>query len=512
MKKMKAKKIGALLLGSILVLSILVSCKGKSNAASSAAAPAAARLLQVSLEGSPDSLDPHVFNGSLSEWSTTPLHDFLIKNDKDLNFVPGIAQSWEFVSDTEIKFKLRENAYFHNGRKVTSADIKNTYERVLNPATASRYRSHIDCISSIEPNGDYEVTLKLSYPYSPLLARLTRIPIIPIEAVNTIATAPVGCGPFKFSEYESDQFIEMVKFDQYYDASKVSIEGIRFTFLPEYNAARTAFLAKDLDILLWADPNDVTSLNNQAGVTVVPTELLAIYYAAFDCTRAPFNNPKVRRAVYLALDRQQYVDSVLNGNAEILFSLMSGSSPYYNRAWTTQQNIAEAKKLLAEAGYPNGLSTVITTPNTPVEGPIGEILQSQLAAVGINAKLEKPDVATYLDQIFTRADFEIMICGTTGFGDPDDPAYTFLHQNGANYSTFKYQNKEVWDLLAKGRSVYDLAARKAFYDKAFQTIYEEAPIVPIMSETRYSAVHSNVSGFIARQNLTYDFSEIRISN
>jgi peptide/nickel transport system substrate-binding protein len=506
----KMKKIVTVILGTFVLLSMFIACKEKDSPVIGQTAPL--RILQVSLEGSPDSLDPHVFNGSLSEWSTSMMHDFLIKNDKDLNVIPALAQSWEFVNSTEIKFKLREDAYFHNGRKVTAVDIKNTYERVLDPAIASRYKSQIDCIESIETNGDYEVTLKLAYPYAPLFARLTRIPIIPVEASDTLATNPVGCGPFKFSVYENDQFIEMIKFDQYYDASKISIDGIRFTFLPEYNAARTAFLANDLDILLWADPNDVSSLEQQTNVTVVPTELLAIYYVAFDCTRVPFNDPKVRRAVYLALDRQQYVDSVLNGNAESLYSLMSGSSPYYNQAWTTPQNIEEAKKLLAEAGFPNGFSTVITTPNTPVEGPIGEILQSQLSAIGINAKLEKPDVATYLDQIFTRVDYEIMICGTTGFGDPDDPAYTFLHPEGANYSTFKYQNREVWDFLQNGRSIPEFQERKAFYDKAFQLIYEEAPIIPIMSETRYSAVHNNIKGFVARQNLTYDFSSVTIGN
>ena len=347
-----------------------------------------------------------------------------------------------------------------------------------------------------------------SYAYAPILARMTQIAITPIENVDNVAVAPIGCGPFMLSDYESDQYIEMVKFDDYYAADEISIAGIRFTFLPEYNAARTAFLSGDLDILLWTDANDVPAMERQSGATVVPAELLAIYYTGFDCTRAPFDDARVRRAIYLALDRSQFVDSVLSGNAECLYSLMSSKSPYYNEAWTTEQNIEEAKALLAEAGYADGFSTTITTPNTPVEGPIGEILQVQLAAIGIDAKLEKPDVATYLDQVFTKHEFEIMICGTTGFGDPDSPAYDFLAPAGNNYKNFKYQNEEVWDLLEKARSVYDEAERKAFYDQAFQLIYDEAPVIPIMSETRYSTIHDYVKGFVSRQNLTYDFSRI----
>lgn len=469
-----------------------------------------ARILQVSLEGSPDSLDPHVYSGSLSLWSTSMMHDYLIRYDENLNIVPGIAESWEFVSETEIKFKLREDAYFHNNRKVVAEDVKNSYERVLDENLGARFRAHILAIKEIVTNGDYEVTLKLAYAYSPILARLTQIAIIPIEEADTLATAPVGCGPFEFAEYEYDQYIEMTKFDAYYDAENVNIAGIRFTFLPEYNAARTAFLAGDLDILLWADPGDVTGLSKQDNVTVVETELLALYYVGFDCTRAPFDNENVRRAIYLAIDRQQYVDQVLQKNGKPMHAMVDPLSPYYEDRWTTSQNIEEAKRLLAEAGYPDGLSTTIVTPNTPVEGPIGEILQSQLTKIGINAKLEKPDVATYLDQVFTRNDFEIMICGTTGFGDPDDPAYTFLHPDGSNYKNFKYQNQEVWKLLEQGRSMYDEMERKSFYDKAFQIIYDEAPIVPIMNETRYAAVHNDIDGFFVRQNLTYEFAHVTI--
>jgi len=489
---------------------LLASMVGWQSSAMASNEGVSGRILQVSLEGSPDSLDPHVFSGSLSMWSTSMMHDFLLRFDENLNIVPGIAESWEFISETEIKFKLREDAYFHNNRKVVAEDIKKTYERILDQSTGSRYRAHIMAISEIVTNGEYELTLKLAYAYSPILARLTQIAIIPIEELDTIATAPVGCGPFKFSEYEYDQYIEMTKFDQYYNASDVNIAGIRFTFLPEYNAARTAFLAGDLDILLWADPGDISGLKQQDNVSVIETELLALYYVGFDCTRAPFDDANVRKAIYLALDRQQYVDQVLQKNGKPMYALVDPLSPYYEDQWTTPQQIEEAKRLLAEAGFPDGFSTTIVTPNTPVEGPVGEILQSQLAAIGINAKLEKPDVATYLDQVFTRNDFEIMICGTTGFGDPDDPAFTFLHPDGNNYKIFKYQNQEVWNLLELGRSMYDEAERKTHYDKAFQIIYDEAPIVPIMNETRYAAVHNDIQGFIARQNLTYDFSHVTI--
>lgn len=518
------KKLLALLLCILMVLSVFSGCGKKEAAPEAAPAPeaggekapeaapeASGRILQVSLEGVPDSLDPHAYSASLCQWGTSMMHDYLIKYDEDMNIVPGIAESWEFVSDTEISFKLREDVYFHNGRQVVADDVKNTYKRVQDPALGSKYTAHIECIEEITVQDDFNLTLKLAYPYSPILARLTQIAIIPIECVDTMATAPVGCGPFKFSDYEYDQYVEMVKFDDYYAADEVSLGGIRFTFLSEYNAARTAFLAGDLDILLWTDPNDVPSMEKQDNAVVVPAELLAIYYCGFDCTRAPFDDARVRRAVYLALDRGQFVDSILSGNAESLYSLMSGSSPYYNDSWTTPQNIEEAKKLLAEAGYPDGFSTVITTPNTAVEGPIGDILQMQLAAIGIDAEIQKPDVATYLDQVFTKADFEIMICGTTGFGDPDSPSYDWLHPNGGNYDTFKYQNEEVWDLLEKARSVYDQAERKGYYDQALQIVYEEAPVVPIMSETRYSTIQNYVQGFVSRQNLTYDFSRITIA-
>lgn len=517
------KRILALLLCILMIMSVFSGCgsgtevaapeeaQKQENSPEPEATEKTGRILQVSLEGVPDSLDPHVYSGSLCMWGTSMMHDYLVKYDENMNVVPAIAESWEFVSDTEISFKLREDVLFHNGRGVIAEDVKNTYERVLDPNIGAKHASNIACISEVIVNDDYNLTLKLAYPYSPILARLTQIPIIPIECVDTMATAPVGCGPFKFSDYEYDQYLEMIKFDDYYAADEISLGGIRFTFLSEYNAARTAFLAGDLDILLWTDPNDVPSMKKQEQALVVPAELLAIYYVGFDCTRAPFDDARVRRAVYLALNRSQFVDSILAGNAECLYSLMSGSSPYYNDSWTTEQNIEEAKNLLAEAGYPDGFSTVITTPNTAVEGPIGDILQMQLAAIGIDAEIQKPDVATYLDQVFTKSDFEIMICGTTGFGDPDDPAYTFLNPAGGTYDTFKYQNEQVWELLEKARSVYDEAERKTYYNEAFQIIYEEAPIVPIMSETRYSTIQNYVKGFVSRQNLTYDFSRITIA-
>ena len=127
------KKIVALTLCVLLLMS-LTTAFAESNS----------RILQVSLEGVPDSLDPHVFSGSLCQWSTCMLHDYLVRYDQDMNIVPGIAESWEFASETELKFKLREDVYFHNGRQVTANDVKNTFDRVLDESVGSRYYANVN--------------------------------------------------------------------------------------------------------------------------------------------------------------------------------------------------------------------------------------------------------------------------------------------------------------------------------------------------------------------------------
>ena len=415
------------------------------------------KTLVVGLDASPANLDSHQASSSVGMWCTDPFNDFLVwMDDTGTVLEPGIAESWDYVSDTEIKFYLRENVYFHNGRNVVADDIVFNVERVKDPENASFLANVFNNVEEVEVINDYELVFKLKNAYAPLLERLTKLAIIAPETED-FNNNPIGCGAFKLVRWDKDQQIVMEKFDQYWNPEFPNYDKLVIRLFTEYNSLLTAFLAKEVDVINWLGNVDIATIEN-SGHAYVQGAPASAFYVGANVDREPFSNPKVMKAIKYCIDKQACVDTVLLGYGSTTALPISKESEYYNEDLEWDQDLALAKQLMEEAGYAEGFSTNLIAPNTPVEGPLSEIIQNQLKEIGIEVKLEKLDVAAFLERRSAK-DFDMMVCGYPMNLDPNEPMYRFYTSNGAN-GCFNYSNPDFDKLMDEGVSVYETDERK----------------------------------------------------
>jgi peptide/nickel transport system substrate-binding protein len=502
------KKIIALLLCMALLVSVFVGCtRTKTTTETSPRTSVNEKdLIRIVLEDTLTTLNIHKRSAMLEHWGLEPINGFLLTYTEDLEIVPSLAESWNVESDTEIKFTLRE-AYFHNGKKVTSKDVKFTIEYVQNPETGAKLHTDVNLISEIKIISDTEFMLIMKEPYARIFEALTNFAIFCEESIDTMDTHPIGCGAFKFVEWEPNEYIKYEAFENYWDKGKPACDELVFYFIPEYNTSRTALLAGDVDIILYADPTDIKVLEGIEGITTYAKATLGSQWIAFNCSEPPFDNVLVRKAVNYAVDREGMIEPIYSGHGTVKFSYFD-KTPYEVGYFKIKRDVGKAKELLTEAGYPNGITVKFEVPNTATERPLGELIIAQLAEAGINCELVVNDVAAFLEKTFQQKDFIIMLCGDTGAGDPDYPTYNYTVSTAPN-AIMSWKNERYDELMNLGRAKYTFEERMSFYDEAFQILAEEIPWICLGGGKRTAAMSTEIEGFYMKPNLRYDFTGLR---
>ncbi len=462
-------------------------------------------VVKVVLEDALSTLNIHKRIAALEHWGLEPLNGFLVTYTEKMEIEPYLAESWDVISDTEISFKLNA-ATFHNGDPVTADDVKFTVDYVKNETNGCVLRTDAAAIKEIRVTSDTEFTIVLEQAFPRIFELLSNMAIISEKTAGTLDTQPIGCGPFRFVEWDQNQYLKLEKYDGFWDTSKPACDKLEFYFIPEYNTARTALLAGDVDVILYADPNDIDALMGFEDVTTYSKAITGAQWLGFRCDEAPFDDVRVRQAVNYAVDRIGIIEPIYNGNGTVLYSYFD-NTPYEVGDFKVERNIEKAKELLTEAGYPDGITIKFSVPNTATEGPMGELIATQLAEAGINCEIEMTDVTTFLDQCFNKQDFQMMICGDTGAGDPDYPTYNYT-VTGANNAIFGWSNTEYDRLMNEGRSFYTVDERMEYYDGAFKILADELPWIILCIENRTAALRTDIEGFVMKANLRYDFTGI----
>jgi len=497
------KKVMAVVLCVAMMFAFLTGCSG-GNAKTAANEKS---IIRLSIEGDPEHLDESIVSYTTVWWTAAPVNDYLLEFDEKMNLQPSLLEEYNMTDELSLSFKLRKGIKFHNGREVVAKDVKWSIERHLDPALGSYLADSLTCIDSIEIVDDYSGIIHLKEPYAPFLTKLTKIAIVPEECADTLKTAPVGCGPFKFVSWEHDQKIVYEKNSDYWKEGYPKCDGLEFRILPEYNSQHSALLSGEIDILLWADNSDVETLDADENIYIREQPILDAYYVLYNCDAEPLNDPKVRRAISLVIDREAIIKSAMDGKASPVYAPVPCSSYYYDESLKDERNVEEAKKLLAEAGYPDGFTIRLLGPATAIEGKIVDLVQNELAEIGIVAQSEKQDVASFLDTMFTKKDFDIVVCGDSGDGDPETFAYNYLFsESGTNVGNYK--NDEFDRLLMEGRTVYDKELRREVYLDAFTIIKEEAPMTFLCGGAIYSAIRSDVQGLNGYQTQKFDYRSV----
>lgn len=550
MKMRRMKKMMLLLLCFGLLITAFTGCGGQGGSSSSGSGSGDASASGNFKDGYPENVlrlakdqDQQTADSQMtSEAYLIPMNifDTLVTMeslpDGTAKMAPDLAESWDISADGKVyTMHLRHGVKFTNGEELKADDVLYTIDRMLNP---KRMAKNTDCMSmlagaqdmmdgklttlagtGVKVVDDYTVQLILSSSYAPFLATLT-VPGWSIynrkagdEADKAgggitgsyFGTNPkytVGTGPFVLKDWVVNDHVYLEANKDYWKGAP-KIDGILITVIPDGDTMKMMYESGQLDIfnLDYAREQIATyKKSDKYKDQMVSKVTLGTTYLSINEKIKPFNDVKVRKALQMAIDKQALIDAVLDGTALPANGLYPPGLVCYNKDLPKIPYDKEAaKKLLTEAGYPNGFDMEIaqSSGNSKSIVDCNEIIQSELAEIGVNVKIDQMDQASWLDK---RRTGELPMYMTTWFGDYDDPdnfIYTFFSKDTTVTRSFHYYNQNVMKQIDAARYMTDATARmKVYQDLEKQVVQNDAAIIPLFHMEKILMVQPRVHGLI----------------
>lgn len=464
-----------------LILSAFLLAAG--TALMPAGAFASKELFVVDIPSEPTSLDPHVQWNPDSYNVYRNVFDNLVTRDDAGQIVPQIATSWEYVSDTQIRFKIREGVTFHDGQPLTAADVAFSVKRITDPAFASPQLGQFNQIIDAVADDATTVTLTTKGPYPPLFAQLVKLSIVPKHIVEKLGKDefnlnPIGSGPYKFEKWTRGVEVTLTRNDNYW-GDKGVFPTVAFRAVPDA-ATRVANLqagASDLVTQLNGDLVAQIEASGKGKALVGNTERVA--YLGMNVTRPPLNDPKVRLAIAQAIDKQAIVDGVLATGEKVVPELASPAHfGWVDGIEAAGFDLDKAKALIAEAGAPAEQEIKLLT--SPVyDQRVVQALQQMLKDAGLKVEIEMTDMGNWLKQMqsgpsaIPQMAFSRWSCGCQ---DADGILYPLLHSS-SGWSSIK--DPEIEAALDKARTSLKEDERLAAYKSVHEKVNAENLIIPL---------------------------------
>ncbi|MFK4825773.1 ABC transporter substrate-binding protein [Paenochrobactrum sp. BZR 588] len=481
------------------------------------AGDAMAQTLRMAWSQDATGLDPHKQTAFSSQRLLELVYEPLVRSDAQLLAAPAIAESWEFSDDGKVlTFKLNKDSKFQNGENVTSADVKASFERILDEATGAAARANFQSIETIETPDDATVIFKLKQADIPLLTAMTSInaAILPASeiAAGTIGTKTVGSGPFILESWNPNSK-EVLKTNPDWAGGKVEIDGIDISVLPDETAILAALRAKQIDFAVLNDPMVATMVDREANVTLDRTPSLAYHVLQLNPSRAPMNELAVRQAISCAIDRQDVLETASLGEGAVTGPL---TSPAFANDPSTlfcyEKDLEKAKKLMADAGFKDGFSATViaATGEPPTAASEAQVIQSQLAEIGIKLDIRMMELNVYVDT-WLKGDFDMAVALNAGSADPYTMYNRYWTKNGNLQKVAQFSDDKLDSWLQEGRAETNLEKRKEIFSEFEKHIAEVSPWIWLYTSNNYAAFQKNVTGFEPRRtNSIFGVTKIKL--
>jgi peptide/nickel transport system substrate-binding protein len=436
------------------------------------AAPRTDLVLGVVLE--PPHLDPTAgAAAAIDEVLYANVFEGLTRIGPSGEVLPALAQSWEISEDGKVyTFKLHEGVKFHDGTSFDAEDVKFSLDRARAPDSTNAQKPLFAAIENVEAVDPATVKITLSGPQGSFLYNMGwgDAVIVAPESADTNKEKPIGTGPFKFENWARGSSITIVKNPDYW-GEPVALEKAEFRVIPDAAAAVPALLSGDVQAFPMAPLGDARAqieADPRFKVVIGVTEGETIL--SMNNKREPFNNLKVRQAVSHALNRQEIIaGNGMGGLGTPIGSHFSpGNAAYVDLTGTYPYDPEKAKALLAEAGYPNGFKATLKLPPPPYAREGGQVIASELRAVGIQTEIIPLEWADWLKTVFTDKDFDFTIISHTEPNDID------IYARPDYY--FGYQNPAFNEVIAELAATSDEAKRNELYGKAQKILADDAVV------------------------------------
>ncbi len=497
-------------------------------------APVAAKTLVFCSEGSPENFYPGINTTGTSFDANEPIYNRIVDFERGgTKVMPSLAEKWDISADgKQYTFHLRKGVKWHSTNKnfkptrdFNADDVLFMFDRQWkedNPffkVTSPNHSYFNDMgmaklLKSVVKVDDYTVKITLETPEAPFLANLA----MPFAAVQSkeyadamlkagtpekIDQDPIGTGPFSLLQYQKDAVIRYKAFPAYW-GGKAKIDDLVYAITPDASVRWAKLQKAECHVMPYPNPADLDAIRKDPNVTVLEQPGLNIGYLAYNTTKKPFDDVRVRRAVSMAINKKAIIDGVYLGTGIAAKNPIPPTMAAYNNAIKDDNyNPEAAKKLLAEAGYPKGFTTdlwamPVQRPYNPNAKRIAELMQADLVKIGVTAEIKSFEWGEYRKRM-QNGEHQMGMMGWTGDnGDPDNFMYTLLgcasaKTNGSNVAKFCYQPYE--DLVLKAKTVTNVAERNKIYGQAQVMFKEQEPWFTIAHAVQLKPVRKNVIDF-----------------
>ena len=494
---------------------------------------ASAKTFVYCSEGSPVGFNPQMTtdgtsNNAAAHTIYNRLVDF-VPGTTDL--MPSLAERYTVSSDQlTYDFYLRPNVQFHTTsyfkptRPLNSDDVLFSFERMKNAThpfhkvNGGSYEYFVgmnmgELIASMTKVSDLHIRIQLTKPEAPFLANMAMSfmsilskeygdQLIKNKKMEQIDLEPVGTGPFAFRRYRRDAQIRFERHPQYW-AGITPIENLVIAITPEASVRFQKLRTGECHVMIEPAPSDLEAIKKEKDLTLLEAPGFNIGYLAMNTQKAPFDNVLVRQAIHHALNRQSYIDAIYLGHASV------AKNPIPPTLWSYHENLKDldynpkrAKELLTQAGFKDGFEAElwtlpVTRPYNPAGRKMGEMMQADLAQVGIRLKLVSYDWPTYLAKSREGEHSMIQLGWTGDNGDPDNFFHTLLGCDGVvgGSNVAKWCHPEFNDLIMKAKQLNNKEERAKLYKKAQEIFKREAPWVTIAHSKLFRAKSNKVTGY-----------------
>ena len=461
--------------------------------------------------------DPVRHNDYPSSRACHQVYDTLIFLNDDGTFRPGLAEKWEFVSDTAYKMYLRKGVKFHNGEELKAEDVKFSLERATTDLGA-HIKTYSQDLDSVEVLDDYTVVLhlkKVNFPFFASLAHswgsIVNKKEVEAQGENygTPAGTAVGTGPFKFLSWQKSDRYTLERFDDYW-GEKVKFKTLVLRSIPEPTARTVGLETGEVDIAYPIINNDISRIEENEALVLQRKPLASTTYMGFNTTKKPFDDPRVRKAFSAALDTVGIQKAVFRGVGKTPRTLIPSGIKYSIDAELPAhaRDVEAAKKLFAEAGVdPKELKIQIWTNERKERVDMATIIHSQLQELGIEAKIKVLEWGAYIQGLQSK-EHDLFLLGW-GLSVPDpDYAVAGLLETGAGTNYTFFSDAKLDELLSKGRAMPDGPDREKAYRDMQLYINEQCPMILLHNDESLVGVQKSVKGFISSPFDVHTFATV----
>lgn len=488
---MKKKVLCLLLVVTLLMIVTACSDSENTDVKNGTKEQTAKDSVNIALNADITNLDPYATISQIDNLINVNLFDTLYKQDGTGEIVSSLAENSKMSDDgLSYTIDLKKGVKFHNGEEMKAYDVAFS----LNTAKASPYLAgETEAIKEVSIIDDYSVRVDLNYFYSSLLSSLTSIYIVP-EAVYTEADGafgqkPVGTGAYQFISHETGQSVELLRFDEYFEGEAI-IKSVHYKVITDPNVVLIALETGEIDLVVDLATSSTKEAKKNPDLAVKELESIGYNCLLMNNTVKPFDDVRVRQAFNYAINKGKVIEFAEEGmGAPSISPINKQFFDYSDNIKGYEYNVENAKKLLTDAGYPNGFEVSLKSLE-PLKKS-AQSIQEDLRQIGITANIELMEQNAYVQEIMI-GNYQI---GNMSFGParPDVDLLGAFYSSHGELNIFKYANPRVDQLFTEGKAVVDIDARLEIYEELMKILIEDAVDVPLYHPVRTIVSDKNLN-------------------